>query len=1059
MLRRVIKAHRHLPGLGLQVPHARCYALPGVELAKLVEHGEIWIEPDKLPAEVVLLRGARGPLEANDPRAHSTVWRGIFHARIHAAFDEQLEKKQLTPTAIRERINRIGQTEFDEIRSVLRQEDLLLPPSDEAQTYIEFVALYLELQHFAPHVLERTFPTLHDSDDVDATIAMDIDALALLAIARPPNAPAEPLREEEPSESRSMAATRAVVVPTAKPAAAVARGKGNLARAALLSLRAGDREGARADLEALVARLAAALDQPPTEGWVDALLPIVEHAATQPALRFTAGARLLHDLQTACVVAERQEKVVDVPTWIVTLGKRPIVRTLPATREVRVAKHLHGASSKIAEVGLRSDEDRELLAEAVHAMVERAEANVRTVLRPKIEAALDAVELTPRHLPERVAQKKIVDELLDQAVAVGRLTISNLRDALSHNDLKMPDLRPAQLVKGDQLLRCDRLLATSLDGVYRPGEVYLRFLQRFSSVLFGTVTGRFLSLYLLLPALGSFMTLQGLQHVVGPIAKHLLGLEEPEIATTVSQIAGAIFLFFLLHVPPFRAGVIFAVRMVWRVVRFLLFDAPRYLLRTPVMRAFFKSAFYGWVIKPAIPALIVALFLGGRVQWPVAAAVFVLFALAANSRTGRLAEEMLTDWAVRSGRQLGTRILPAVIKYILYIFSEAIEQLDRGIYKVDEWLRFKQGQSTVTLVIKGALGTIWFIVTYFLRLYVNLFVEPVVNPIKHFPTVTVAAKLTLPFSPQMIHAIKGPVSKVVGRTLSGGFAGFTVFVIPGLAGFLVWELKENWKLYARSRPKDLHEVSIGHHGESMVAFLKPGFHSGTIPKLFTKLRRAAWKGDAHGLGKHKEALHHVEEAIWKFADRELVSLLDEAGSFRATDVAVAAVELASNRVLIDLVCPSVGDERATITFEMQSGWLLASIRRSGWIDKLDVHQRGIFEIALAGFYKLAGVDVVREQVEAALGSTLPYDVADEGMVVWPGDGYETEAVYDLRSEKLQPIVRGASLSGVPPVLAGRHAVYRREPLRWATWEATWQTLASGGEPAKIILGPSLLKPR
>ena len=41
MLRRVIKAHRKLPGLGLQVPHARCYALPGKELAPLVEHGDM----------------------------------------------------------------------------------------------------------------------------------------------------------------------------------------------------------------------------------------------------------------------------------------------------------------------------------------------------------------------------------------------------------------------------------------------------------------------------------------------------------------------------------------------------------------------------------------------------------------------------------------------------------------------------------------------------------------------------------------------------------------------------------------------------------------------------------------------------------------------------------------------------------------------------------------------------------------------------------------------------------------------------------------------------------
>lgn len=1055
VLRRVIKAHRHLPGLGLQVPHARSYALPGKALAGLVEHGEVWLERDKLPDEVVLLRGARGPLEAGDARAVSAIWRGVFHARIHAAFDEQLGKGALTAAAIRERINRVGQTEFDEIRGVLRQEDLLLAKDDEPQTYIEFVALYLELKHFAPHWLERTFPTLHDSEDVDATIALDVDALAILAASRPPNAPPEPVFDELPSESRAMYVAKAVVVPTAKPAAAAARTRGNLARAALCAMRAGDAEGARADLEALVARLAKALHTEDTTGWVDALLPVVEVAGTAPVLRFTAGARMLHDLQTACIVAEREEKVVDVPGWIASLGKQPVVRTLPATREVRIAKHLHGAAHKIAEVGLRVDEDREPLAEAIHAMVERAETNVRTVLRPKIEAALDAVALTPKHLPERVAQKKIVDELLDQAVAVGRLTISNLRDALSHNDLKMPDLRPVQLVKGDQLLRADRILSHSLDGVYRRGEVYLRFLQRLSSILFGTVTGRFLTLYLLLPCIGSFMALQGAQHIVGPFCKLALHLEEPEIATLETEAAGAVFLFLMLHLRPFRAAVIYGAKLLWRTIAFVLWTGPRWMLRTTVARLYFASPIHRWIVRPAIPAAIALLILHGRVQYPAAIAVFVLFALAANSRTGRLVEEMLTDWTVRSTRQLGTRILPAVLKYILYLFSELIEQLDRGIYKVDEWLRFKQGQSKITLVIKGALGALWFVVTYFLRLYVNLFVEPVVNPVKHFPTVTVAAKLTLPFSPQMIHAIRQPLIGPLGRSLAGGFAGFTVFVIPGLAGFLVWELKENWKLYERTRPRELHPVAIGHHGESMVGFLKPGFHSGTIPKLFTKLRRAAWKNDAHGIGKHKEGLHHVEEAIWKFADRELVSLLDEAQQFKHSDVAVTAVELASNRVQIELACPSVGEGVCTIQFEMQSGWLLAQVRRRGWVNQLEADPRAIFEIALAGFYKLAGVDVVREQIAATLDGS-PYDIADDGIVVWPGKAYETEAVYDLRSDRLQPVVRGVAMGAKPPVIAGRHAIYGKEPLRWQTWESTWQTLAEGNTPPKIIAGPPLL---
>src|SRR5262249_48758871 len=163
-------------------------------------------------------------------------------------------------------------------------------------------------------------------------------------------------------------------------------------------------------------------------------------------------------------------------------------------REVRVAKRLHAAAAKIAEHKLAPGAAHDRIAAAVRDIVERADRHVRVVLRPKIDAALDAVATHPRNLPERVAQKKLVDELLGRAVAVGRLSLGNLRDAISHNDLKLPDLTRARLRSGDELLRCDVALSRSLDGVYRRGENYLRFLQKISSILFGTPLGRLLPL-------------------------------------------------------------------------------------------------------------------------------------------------------------------------------------------------------------------------------------------------------------------------------------------------------------------------------------------------------------------------------------------------------------------------------------------------------------------------------------------------------------------------------------------------------------------------------------
>jgi hypothetical protein len=300
----------------------------------------------------------------------------------------------------------------------------------------------------------------------------------------------------------------------------------------------------------------------------------------------------------------------------------------------------------------------------------------------------------------------------------------------------------------------------------------------------------------------------------------------------------------------------------------------------------------------------------------------------------------------------------------------------------------------------------------------------------------------------------------MGKALAGGFAGFTVIMLPGLAGFLVWEFKENWRMYRATRPKVMRALSIGHHGESMVGFLKPGFHSGTIPKHYTKLRRAAWKDDERGVAKQREGLHHVEESIGKFVDRQLVSMLNEVQSFTATDVVLEHVEIGSNRIQIQLVCPSVAAEHAVIRFELQSGWLVASVPETGWIDRLDHDHRTTFEIALSGFYKLSGVELVREQLEHSLRSGRsdlpPYDIADEGLLIWPGTAYETEAVIDLRKRKLEPKLRGAPYEGPLPDLLAHHALFWREPLYWSVWSTAWQQIARGDAPMPLLVGPSLL---
>ena len=1041
VLRRIIKRDLKLRGAGLRVPH---------------DH--VWVQRDD---KKIVVAADRGDVDAGDADALLELWRAVFHARVHVALDELVARGALGTGAIRERVDAIGQTEFDEIRSVLRQEHLLVPPADEATIYLEFVALYCELEAFAPRALEHTFPAITDPATVRATIRRDIDPEALLAASRPPRAPASPYVAPEPAEPTSNSKIEHADR-SARKGAERARKKGNLVRAAIFAVRAGDLISARADIDALVVRLSKTLGIAPQDSWADALLPVAQFAGAQSSLRFNVGARLLYDLQTACTIAEREVKIVDLVGWIGSLGKKKIVRSLPATREVRIAKNLHHASQRVAECELEVPEDRDRLAEVLHEITKLGDTNVRATLRPKIEAALREVELDPRSLPERVAEKKLIDELLDRAVGVGRLAFGDLRDAISKNDLKMPDLTFDALKRGDQLLRIDRNFKRSLDGVYRSGEIYLRFLQKLSSLVFGTWFGRILTLYLFLPLLGSFAVVEGLQHMVGPLIKKIWGFE-PAISTPYTLYGFAGFLFLLLHVRPIRRVVFWAFGQLWRLLKFVLWTIPISIWTHPWMRRALASVPYRWLIRPALPAALSWLFTSPLLEWArwvVAGGVFLVTAIVMNSKLGRRVEEQITDWIVFSGKQFTTRILPGLVRWTLDVFAKLADRVDRVLYRVDELLRFRTGQGRIKMAIKGVLGMFWFVIAYVLRLYIDLFIEPTTNPIKHFPVVTVAAKLIIPIIPAILSGVTSATSGLLGPSLAAGFAGFTVIVLPGLAGFLVWELKENWKLYRASRPPTLAPLVIGSHGETMVGFLRPGFHSGTIPKLFTKLRRAAWRGDEKGIARQHEGLHHVEEAIAKFADRQLVSMLVEVDAFRAKDVALSRIDIGSNRVQITLACPSIGSDPCTIRFELQSGWIVAAISEPGWTARLDEKQRRIFEIALAGFYKLSGVDVVREQLTAALapdgGQAPPYDIADEGLVVWPGNGFDTEAVYDLHGKKLVPIVRGAAYDGALFDLGGRHALFGREPLYWSVWSTTWQQIARGEQPMPIIVGPSLL---
>lgn len=1085
IVRRVIREDRRLTGFVLQVPHRKSYVARREPLLDYVLPSELGLDSeDEIPDRVILL-AAPNPdkLEVMPPeQARMRAWRLLFHARVHADLDDKIARGELTAAQIRERVDRIGQTQFDEIRAVLKHEDLILPPPNETAVWVEFAALFLELRYFAPDLLSYYFPAIADLSAAEQVISEDVDARALRKRTQVPGAslpsspddltslsereePPPPLPEVEPSEERAQRIGR-----TAKKASNV----GNSVRAAILfrvacqpasedlAHRLASR--ARQELDTLAARLRAALslDRPTMKRWraaLDDLLDLSVHGFVAPE------ARLLYDLQKTCVDHERGVYTVDLVEWALTLGKRPIVRDLPSQRDVLMARHLRGAMSRLPSTRLQA-EVRSELSSLLQDAVKSSELRMRNTFRPRIQDALREVDLEPRNLPERTARDKIVEELLDRMIERKHLRMGDLRDALSRNALKLPDCSGwRDFWNRDSLLRLDRRLSASLDGVYRRGEFYLRWLQRTSAVTFGTAPGRWLTRFVFIPLGGAFLVLEGLQHTLGVGIDKLFGvLPQFREPFQIPLLVLAVFLLGVIHHAGFRKSVVNGLRALWTGIRTAFWDVPVKVLGLPAVARILASRpillLWRLVLKPLMYTGLIWTYLSTAWEgWDPSivdgVTLFLIMNLLLSSPVGRQAEEVGVDWVSLNWHRVRVRIILGLFRWIVSAFKSLVETLDRVLYTVDEWLRFQRGETLFSKINKAVLGTVWFFVSYLFRLYINLLVEPQVNPIKHFPVVTVSHKIILPLTVVLTNLLAAPLKPVIGTVAANAIAGTTVVLLPGVFGFLVWELKENWRLFRANRPSIVKPVIVGSHGETVLRLMKPGFHSGTLPKLFRKLRKAGRNAVATGRWKVTrkivEKLHHVDESVHRFVERELLQIVHESRCLGEARCHIAEVKLGSNSVRIAIGCPDVAPDILRIAFEEQSGWLLASLHAPGWLTSLDPKKLDAMRNALVGFYKTAGAELVRLQVESALGDPPPaYDIADEGLVIWPEADFETEILYPLDDAPIfvPTVTRGTPPQPLLPIDRER-LLFKETPLTWADWVAAWEE-ARLTPPARLV---------
>jgi hypothetical protein len=177
-----------------------------------------------------------------------------------------------------------------------------------------------------------------------------------------------------------------------------------------------------------------------------------------------------------------------------------------------------------------------------------------------------------------------------------------------------------------------------------------------------------------------------------------------------------------------------------------------------------------------------------------------------------------------------------------------------------------------------------------------------------------------------------------------------------------------------------------------------------------------------------EALHHVEEAVRTFLERELLALLHESGLPRLAPIEVGTIHLATNRVRFELVArssdiPSAG-RSVWVDLEERRGWLAAGVSEPGWLDGLEPAERLKLDEALLGLFKMSGVAVVHT----------------------PG-----ASLLEPHAEPAPAAAHGIE-NGSPAATPAQ--VFAKVDVPWTTWVDVWETDEAISGPTSPL--PSVL---
>src|SRR5262249_47471663 len=143
-------------------------------------------------------------------------------------------------------------------------------------------------------------------------------------------------------------------------------------------------------------------------------------------------------------------------------------------------------------------------------------------------------------------------------------------------------------------------------------------------------------------------------------------------------------------------------------------------------------------------------------------------------------------------------LLPTLFHLLVRAFRQVLDMVEFVHYTVDDWLRFRSGDSQASLVLRTILGVLWYPISYLARFSMAVPIGTGINPIK-FRISSLAYKSMLPFQLSLPEWCAEPLRHVFGEVLGITIAAGTIWLLPDAFGFLFWEIKENWSLYLANR--------------------------------------------------------------------------------------------------------------------------------------------------------------------------------------------------------------------------------------------------------------------